>query len=160
MFTFLCSFMWRIPTVNSHLTLDQHLKQHSINTLIDTRSTLNWCSIGLLMINRWSTLDQCLLDSWQSIYQLICIDWHSIVCLQKLFDSQLTVDLDVKWMLTKYWWRCWWSVDRRLIKVIDWHELRLDRTIVRSLPVRSLQSKVRSLHSKVRSLHQYKLLRS
>ena len=114
MFTFPCSFMWRIPTVNSHLTLDQHLKQHSINTLIDTWSTLNWRSIGLLMINRWSTLDQCLLDSWQSIYQLICIDWHSIVCLQKLFDSQLTVDLDVKWMLTKYWWRCWWSVDRRL----------------------------------------------
>ena len=124
MFTFLCSFMWRIPTVNSHLTLDQHLKQHSINSLIDTWSTLNWRSIGLLMINRWSTLDQCLLDSWQSIYQLICIDWRSIVCLQKLFDSQLTVDLDVKWMLTKYWWRCWWSVDRRLIKVIDWHEHR------------------------------------
>ena len=30
-------------------------------------------------------------------------------------------------------------------------ELRLDRTMVRSLPVRSLQSKVRSLHSKVRT---------
>ena len=52
------------------------------------------------------------------------IDWHSIVCLQKLFDSQLTVDQDVKAMLTKYWWRCRWSVDRRLIKVIDWHERR------------------------------------
>ena len=124
MFTFSCSFMWRIPTVNSHLTLDQHLKQHSINTLIDTWSTLNWRSIGLLMINRWSTLDQCFLDSWQSIYQLMRIDWHSIVCLQKLFDSQLTVDQDVKAMLTKYWWRCRWSVDRRLIKVIDWHERR------------------------------------
>ena len=32
--------------------------------------------------------------------------------------------------------------------------IRLDRAMVRSLPVRSLQPKVRSRHSKVRSLHQ------
>ena len=32
--------------------------------------------------------------------------------------------------------------------------IRIDRAMVRSLPVRSLQPKVRSRHSKVRSLHQ------
>ena len=32
--------------------------------------------------------------------------------------------------------------------------IRLDRTMIRSLPVGLLQPKVRSLHSKVRSLHQ------
>ena len=41
----------------------------------------------------------------------------------------------------------WRRVERR-------EGIRLDRTMVRSLPVRLLQPKVRSLHSKVRSLHQ------
>ena len=120
------SLLLYVEDTHSKLSSDtwSHLKQHSINTLIDTWSSLNWLSNGILMIDRWSTLDWCLLGSWQSVYQLICIDWHSMVCLQKLFDSQPTVDQDVKQMLTKYWWRCWWNVDQRLIKVIDWHEHR------------------------------------
>ena len=43
------------------------------------------------------------------------------------------------------------SVALMVIAVI---ELRLDRSMVRSLQVRSLHTEVRSLHSKVSSLHQ------
>ena len=41
-----------------------------------------------------------------------------------------------------------------LTEMNHWVGIRLDRTMVRSLLVRSLQPKVRSPHSKVRSLHQ------
>ena len=40
---------------------------------------------------------------WVSIYS--CIDQHSMACLQKLVDSQLTVDWDVDQVSIKYRWR-------------------------------------------------------
>lgn len=93
-----------------------HLYSHSVNSLVNIRSTLVWHSIKIL-IDTQSTLVWQLVDSWQRVNQLKCIYQHSVVwTLWKLGDYQPTVDQEVDWVLTAYWWRGQSSVDRD----VDW----------------------------------------
>jgi len=83
-------------------TLNQHLFDISINTSWTPRSILRWHLINVL-IATWLTIGRVLID--------LCVNWHLMGCLQKLVDSQLTVDQVIECQP-----RCWWSIDQVLIE--------------------------------------------
>jgi len=95
--------------------LNWYLAGHLIDTSIDTQSTLDWHSFNISIDTR-SAISRSLAEcQWTNIN---FIDRHLMTCLQKLADSQLTVDRDVERVLTEYRWRCLSSLIEMSIKGI------------------------------------------
>ena len=88
-------------------TLDQHPDWNSIDSLIDTRSTL----------------DQHLVNSWSIVWQAVIKSHALIEGYMLLVDSRLIVDRDVDGMLIKcqpkVLMKCQLNIDQLLIECTD-----------------------------------------
>lgn len=93
---------WTILSISPRLTFHQHLNHigdwHLDWHLANTKVTLDHpSSVGWWLAELQRTY----------MYQLTFM-----ACLQKFVDCQPTANRDVIQRSTKYWWRCWSSVDQ------------------------------------------------
>lgn len=88
------------PLISTKLTFRSALDQNSIDILINTWS-VSWLRLSQVQYSvstqsiPWSALDRLSVNRQLSVSWLVCIDQHSMTCLEKLVDSQPTVDREV-----------------------------------------------------------------